>query len=73
MSDEVTHRQEWRPACMGGWCSRRDRCRHYVEPRRVIVERMCERGQFGHFEPIQRLADLERSVEAAKRAQEATT
>ena len=64
MKDEVIH-SEWRPSCLGGWCSRRDRCRHYAEVRRVIVERMCERGTTDHFAPIPGFAALERSVAAA--------
>lgn len=33
------------PACMGGWCTVRDRCaQHLTMSRRVVVERMCERG-----------------------------
>lgn len=33
------------PACMGGWCPVRDRCaQHLTMSRRVVVERLCERG-----------------------------
>jgi len=72
VSGEVIHSPEWRPSCMGGWCSRRDRCLHYAEARRHVVERMCERGTTEHFAPIPRLVSLERSVAAAaETAQEA--
>jgi hypothetical protein len=39
------------PACMGGWCARRDKCRQYhaVHARRV-VERLCEAGADGVVE-----------------------
>lgn len=38
------------PACMGGWCTVRDRCaQHLTMARRVVVERMCERG---HEAPV---------------------
>lgn len=60
-------------SCMGGWCHRRDRCRHYFVVRWAIVERMCERGSFEHFEPRRSLADLKRSVDDAKLTQEAMT
>lgn len=34
------------PACMGGWCSFRDRCeRHTTDDRAVVAERLCERGE----------------------------
>ena len=53
MSDEVIHRSEWRPACLGGWCHRRDRCQHHhADDRRHTVERMCQPGNaFEHFSP----------------------
>lgn len=35
------------PACMGGWCNERMRCRRYLAPgdRQHVVERLCRRGQ----------------------------
>jgi hypothetical protein len=46
---------DWLPSCMGGWCTLRDRCQHYVAKRRRIVERLCEpvRATYRHFIPIQ--------------------
>ena len=45
---------DWRPSCMGGWCTLRDRCQHYVAKRRRTVERLCEpvRATYRHFIPI---------------------
>ncbi len=32
-------------ACMGGWCQQRDHCeRHTQDDRRVVAERLCDRG-----------------------------
>ena len=28
-------------ACMGGWCSSRDKCQHYYVHSKIIVERLC--------------------------------
>lgn len=40
-------------ACMGGWCTRRDRCRnHAQDDRSFVVERLCEPGTDDAFEPI---------------------
>lgn len=34
------------PACMGGWCIKRDACAlHLTQPREQVVERLCQRGQ----------------------------
>ena len=34
------------PACMGGWCVKRDQCvLHTIQPRAVVVERACPKGQ----------------------------
>ena len=33
------------PACMGGWCTKRDQCgRHLTSDRRNFVERLCQPG-----------------------------
>lgn len=33
-------------ACMGGWCTKRDRCAHHLtDDRSVVAERLCEPGQ----------------------------
>jgi hypothetical protein len=33
------------PACMGGWCTQRDRCAlHVTQPRTWVSERLCARG-----------------------------
>jgi len=39
----------WVPACMGGWCTHRDRCAQHVQPSTVhrqgqVAERLCRRG-----------------------------
>jgi hypothetical protein len=35
-------------ACMGGWCSRRESCPHYLaEDRSEPAERLCEPGRDG--------------------------
>lgn len=40
-------------ACMGGFCTRRDKCRLYDQPRATaIAERLCEPGEHNCFEPI---------------------
>ncbi len=45
-----------RPACMGGWCHKRDLCRHYDyhagTGRTWIVERLCSKGDTEQFSPI---------------------
>ena len=34
-----------RTACLGGWCSKRDRCgRHVASDRRNVSERLCSVG-----------------------------
>lgn len=36
------------PACMGGWCRRREDCaRYHAQNREAPVERLCEPGQDG--------------------------
>lgn len=36
------------PACMGGWCTRRDRCpHHHAADRRAPAERLCLPRQDG--------------------------
>ena len=33
------------PACLGGWCTRREQCgRHLTAYRDFVVERLCQRG-----------------------------
>lgn len=33
------------PACLGGWCTKRDRCaRHTQADRSEVAERLCKRG-----------------------------
>jgi hypothetical protein len=37
-------------SCMGGWCTRRDRCAFYLATdRRFPIERLCERGDHDCF------------------------
>ena len=41
------------PACMGGWCTVRDRCeRHVTDDREIVAERLCERGEEGNYRLI---------------------
>lgn len=40
-------------ACMGGWCSVRERCKHYqAEDRRHPIERLCEPDTHTAFRPM---------------------
>ena len=45
-----------RPACMGGWCHKRDLCRHHeyhaATNRDWIVDRLCGKGTTDQFSPI---------------------
>jgi hypothetical protein len=43
------------PACMGGWCTKRDHCAHFhADDRREPAERLCVPGSdgVGLFQPI---------------------
>lgn len=33
------------PACMGGWCAKRELCGDYNAKRKRVVERLCPKGQ----------------------------
>lgn len=39
-------------ACMGGWCSRREKCAHYHADSDDIAERLCQPGEANAFSPI---------------------
>ena len=41
------------PACLGGWCSFRDRCeRHTTDDREHVAERLCAKGEEGAYRLI---------------------
>jgi hypothetical protein len=48
--------QTKRPACMGGWCHKRDICRHHDYHADVsrdwVVDRLCSKGTTDQFSPI---------------------
>jgi len=39
-------------ACLGGWCTRRDKCAHYHADSAEIAERLCQPGEANAFSPI---------------------
>lgn len=47
-------RLQFLPACMGGWCTLRERCHHYVLPASSVdpADRLCQRGQRDQFVPL---------------------
>ena len=63
-----------RPACMGGWCQRRDICRHHEYhaelSRGWVVERLCSKGTTDNFSPIM-VAALAAIISASMHAAEA--
>ena len=38
-------------SCMGGWCTRRDKCLYYTLPSANHVERLCEDDSYDAFIP----------------------
>ena len=53
-------------SCMGGWCTKRDKCQHY-EWRSVFVERLCETDEC--FIPISH-AELDRGTSSEMRGRQ---
>lgn len=47
-------------ACLGGWCSARDNCRHHLidgaARQREPEERLCDPRSLSHFSPVHDLA-----------------
>ena len=54
-------------ACMGGWCTRKDKCAHYHADSADISERLCQPGEANAFSPIKEVK-MKRSNEASAAA-----
>lgn len=56
-----------KPACMGGWCTQRDRCaEHLRDDRRAVAERLCPTG-LEMPTPVQRTAQHKAQLAADPR------
>lgn len=46
--------------CMGGFCAKRERCRHYHQTTtRTPIERLCEKGDDDAYTPIRWVSQSE--------------
>lgn len=39
-------------SCLGGWCAKRDTCKHYIDTTGQPIERLCEPGQHDAYQRV---------------------
>ncbi len=58
-------------ACLGGWCTRRDKCAHYHADSAEIAERLCQPGEANAFSPIKEVKVMMKNQDASAAAAKA--